>query len=83
LRNDAQVFVHGQNLGGAGPEDRLRIGQDDLVHNQCSVCFRPSCEKLRVPFPIFAKTTAREPPRLLFVSLRPYRQIEGASWQCL
>ena len=32
LGNDAQVLVHGQHLGGAGAEDCLRIGKNDLVH---------------------------------------------------
>ena len=59
LRDDAQILVHGQNLGGAGPEDRLRIGQDDLVHDVCSACACPYPRKCSVSTLIFAKPLER------------------------
>jgi hypothetical protein len=37
LRNDAQVLVHGQNLGRTCPEDRLRIGKDNLIHDESPI----------------------------------------------
>ena len=41
LGNDSHVFVHGQHLRSACPKYRLRIRQDDLVHNVRLVCRIP------------------------------------------
>jgi hypothetical protein len=41
LSNNAHILVHRQNLGCACPENRLRIGQYDLVH----VCLTASIAK--------------------------------------
>jgi hypothetical protein len=38
LCNDAQLFVHCQYLGGTCTENRLRISQNDLVHDVRLIC---------------------------------------------
>ena len=41
LSNDTQIFVHRQHLCGAGPENRLRVGKDDLIHFARPIRFGP------------------------------------------
>jgi hypothetical protein len=38
LGNDAEPLVHGQNFCRASSEDRLRIGQDEFLHDVRLTC---------------------------------------------
>jgi hypothetical protein len=57
LRNNPQILIRGQHLGSPCAEYRLRICQDDFVHDDASLTCKFQPDTLRKPLGIFARSS--------------------------